>query len=168
MQTRTGSGNLKLENTPNWILHKGKRPINIHGSPFSITKDTPYTYEEAFEVWLSGIGSGLGFVLKPPFVGIDIDNCMTGRKETFGLSNMAYNVMKNLDSYTEVSYSGNGIHIIAEGEIDRALKTPKIEIYGKGRYFTVTGFVINGHEEVNKRQDRLDELVNSFRNEKKT
>src|SRR5699024_2621495 len=45
-----------------------------------------------------------------------------------------------MGSYSEISPSGNGIHIIAKGELPKGgRRKGKIEVYDSGRFFTVTG-----------------------------
>jgi putative DNA primase/helicase len=42
--------------------------------------------------------------------------------------------------YTELSPSRTGVHLIAAGSLSgQGLKTPCVEMYDSGRYFTVTG-----------------------------
>jgi primase-polymerase (primpol)-like protein len=44
------------------------------------------------------------------------------------------------EGYVEASPSGAGVHIILQGTIrGGAVKTPNIEMYDRGRYFTITG-----------------------------
>jgi Uncharacterized conserved protein len=93
--------------------------------------------------------SGIGFVFSEddPFVGIDLDSCVTDGDLTGG----AWKVVNQLDSYTEASPSGTGLHIIIEGFLTsdrnrtsdvKGLK--ELEIYEDGRYFTFTGRSLEG------------------------
>lgn len=89
---------------------------------------------------------GIGFVFNNDYVGVDLDHCVSdGIINPFGRG-----VLTKLKSYTEFSPSGTGLHIIAKGDIPRALKTDKIEIYNTGRYFTVTGRLVQGRRAINK------------------
>jgi len=87
---------------------------------------------------------GIGFMFDEddPFVGVDLDACVTDGDLTGG----AWDIVKRLDSYTEGSPSGTGLHIIIRGFITadrnrtsdvKGLK--ELEIYEDGRYFTFTG-----------------------------
>jgi putative DNA primase/helicase len=64
-----------------------------------------------------------------------------------------------LNSYTEVSPSGTGLHIfvLAEGaDIARHRKKDGfLEIYSEGRYFTVTGNAYGGVKPVSERSAEL-------------
>lgn len=77
---------------------------------------------------------GIGLVLQPPYVGIDIDKSVD------------LTIAKEFNSYTEYSPSKTGYHIIVKGEIPRAKGSGKdgIEIYTQGRWFTITGDKIPG------------------------
>tara|TARA_B100000700_G_scaffold331816_1_gene469541 strand:+ start:13979 stop:16234 length:2256 start_codon:yes stop_codon:yes gene_type:complete len=84
---------------------------------------------------------GFGFVLTEGdgFTCIDLDT-----KEDTPISQSASNhkLMEDLASYTEVSRSGNGLHIWLKGEIRGAIKTATIEVYSKERFIICTGNVI--------------------------
>ena len=71
-------------------------------------------------------------------VGIDLDTCRD--TETGQVNEFATSIVRELDSYSEVSPSGRGIHIILRGTLPHGWRrTPGIEVYDRGRYFTVTG-----------------------------
>ena len=80
---------------------------------------------------------GIGFVFQPPFVGFDGDKCI---KDGVVAHHVA-EIIKTLQTYTELSPSGKGVHAIGMGSIPRGrnLQSLGIEIYTKGRFFTVTG-----------------------------
>ena len=81
--------------------------------------------------------AGIGFMFQPPFVGIDIDRCVQDGR----LSEMAVDILKTMNCYAEYSPSGTGVHLIFKGTIKcaRRIAGMGLEIYSKGRFFTVTG-----------------------------
>jgi putative DNA primase/helicase len=93
-------------------------------------------------------GAGYVFSAEDQFVGLDFDNCFTDgilHPEVAAL-------VLALDSYTEVSPSGNGIKSIiraTKGDVTRC-RTSKtawsgeFECYDQDRYFTITGAHLNG------------------------
>jgi putative DNA primase/helicase len=90
---------------------------------------------------------GVGFVFcsGDPYVGIDLDNCVD--PETGGINVWARRIIEVLDSYTEYSPTGKGVHIIVKGRIPSALRRDDIEMYSTMRFFTITGHVIEvGHD----------------------
>jgi primase-polymerase (primpol)-like protein len=87
---------------------------------------------------------GIGFVFtgEDPYVGVDVDNCLAGGE----LHPAAARLVRALDSYTEVSPSGTGVHVIVRGKLapgrNRTSDTPwggSLEVYDRDRYFCITG-----------------------------
>jgi hypothetical protein len=74
--------------------------------------------------------------------GIDLDKCIINGK----LDPWANEIVTRAESYCEVSPSGTGIRIIARGKIDKTFKFDPagVEVYGTGRYLTITGNHIAG------------------------
>ena len=68
---------------------------------------------------------------------------------TDGTNNIVYEFIYGLNSYTELSQSGNGIHIICKGRLpEGARRKGKVEMYDKGRYFIMTGNSISEFDEI--------------------
>lgn len=125
------------------------------------------TFDEAIDgVHKHGL-DGVGFVFKDGdgYVGIDFDDCRT----TDGtLDPAAAAWLRWFPTYTEISPSGTGIHLICKGKLSKALTaTPlvlngsaKVEMYSKDRYFTFTG-----HSEKNLNpsdcQDSIQKLLSA-------
>jgi putative DNA primase/helicase len=88
---------------------------------------------------------GIGFVLTPhdPFVGIDLDHCRD--PQTGDIAAWARQIVDTFDSLTEITPSETGLRIwimthdglLPEGVNGR--RKGQVEIYGAGRFFTVTG-----------------------------
>ena len=69
--------------------------------------------------------------------GLDIDHCIDPNGT---LSDEAADIIETMDSYTEISPSGTGVHIIAYGQKpDGGCRKGNVEMYDAGRGFTVTG-----------------------------
>jgi putative DNA primase/helicase len=88
--------------------------------------------------------SDVGIVFTPDqtVLGIDIDHCLTDNKITHEEKNTIADLILEADTYTELSPSGEGLHLIFK--IDSALaltsnKKAPYEAYTSGRYFTFTG-----------------------------
>lgn len=84
-----------------------------------------------------GIGVMMG---RDKVLAIDIDHCIENGK----INDMAKDVIETVNSYTELSPSGNGIHILAYGEIPASKKYSDIEIYNEKRFITLTGHTYEG------------------------
>jgi primase-polymerase (primpol)-like protein len=83
---------------------------------------------------------GLGFVFTDddPIVGVDLDDCRI--PETGTTREWATDIIDRLDSFTEISPSGTGYHILVEGSLpDGRNRNGDIELYETARFFTVTG-----------------------------
>ena len=103
---------------------------------------------------------GIGYVFSgdDPYAGVDLDACRD--PETGRLDQHAAAVVLALDSYTEASPSGRGVHIIIQASVPgERRRIGNVEMYDRLRFFTVTGEQIHGEVGVIKpRQAELDEL----------
>ena len=87
---------------------------------------------------------GVGVLLGDGLCGIDIDHCRD--PATGALSDMAVQIIARMDSYTEASPSGTGVHILFTGTKPAGpcrKSSIGLEMYDGGRYFTVTGNALN-------------------------
>ncbi|EAC6446954.1 DNA primase [Listeria monocytogenes] len=95
---------------------------------------------------------GLGFYFKAPYFGVDIDN-IADEIEDYLLGdqeNIVAEFIHTLASYTEYSVSGTGIHIISKGKFpDGGRRKNNVEMYNDGRFFVMTGNVINNFTKIN-------------------
>ena len=101
----------------------------------------------AVERW-SVTGIGFVFAGSDPYTGIDIDNCRN--PETSQIAEWVREIIRELNSYTEVSPSGTGVHIIIRGNLPPgkgnqvAHYDGKVEMFSRARYFTITGIHVDG------------------------
>jgi hypothetical protein len=114
-----------------------KIPLNPKtGHPASTTDPSTWgTFEEATK---SRFGSGLGFVFtrETEIVGIDLDHVITD-----GVIDLwAQEIIREMNSYTELSPSLTGIHIYFSGILpEKGRRKGQFECYSHARFFTVTG-----------------------------
>ena len=114
------------------------------GKASSTNPGTWAGYSEAVAAYKERGYDGIGFVFtkEDEFVGVDLDHC---RNEKGDLEDWAQEIVDELDSYTEVSPSGTGVHILLRATLpDGRNRKGPIEIYGHGRYFTVSGQHLEG------------------------
>jgi putative DNA primase/helicase len=101
------------------------------------------TFEEALAAYERGepLYDGIGFVFcsADPFVGVDLDDCRD--PESGEVAPWAQNIIDRVqEGYVEISPSSEGVHIIVEGSVrDGGMRKGKVEMYGRGRFFTITG-----------------------------
>jgi primase-polymerase (primpol)-like protein len=81
---------------------------------------------------------GIGFVLGGGWVGVDVDHDV----EAGVLGPTAAAVVARLGGYAELSPSSTGVHVLLRGDlpVGKGRKRGKVEMYGEGRFFTVTGW----------------------------
>jgi putative DNA primase/helicase len=98
------------------------------------------SFEEALKAYEHDDYDGVGFVFSSgdPYTGIDLDDCVDERSD---IAPWALEIVRELDSYTELSATGTGLHIIVRGKVPNRRKG-KIEVYSTERFFTVTGHLV--------------------------
>jgi primase-polymerase (primpol)-like protein len=150
-----------------WKLIKrkqDKKPTKIPYNPAtgtnaSTTDPTTWgTIDQALDRLSQGGYDGIGFVFAEddPYTGIDLDQAL--HAETGELEAWARPIVDRFASYTEISPSKTGLHIIIRGMVpdgqghkvslrktplwvDSAHPDAAIEMYSAGRFFTMTGGV---------------------------
>lgn len=159
-----------------------KPPMNPNVPEFPLRKkrmadvNIPATwapYEATVAAWIaSKTYKGIGFVLtaQDPFCAIDLDHCID--PTTGNIAPWARRILKLLNSYSEVSALGSGIHIFVRASLLRtaqalgitdpnAIKHKKgdVEIYDQERYLTWSNKHLKGTPEtIEERQDQINEL----------
>lgn len=156
----------------NWVCWRWKPsksrwtkvPINARTGNLasSISSSTWSTYEEACQGCQRFNLPGIGFVFSEhdPYAGVDLDGCYdpkTGKIEPW-----AEEIIRGLNSYTEVSPSGLGLKVFVRGRLPGARRREgQIEMYDWGRFFTVTGAHLTTTPSAI--QDRPEQLASLYR-----
>lgn len=164
-----------LQDRPQWVAWKREsrdgKPTKI---PYNPNKPKSRAKSNDASTWstfqtakaLEGFdGIGFMFSADDPYCGIDLDHCRD--PESGEWTNWADKILRRFASYTEISPSGDGLHIIIEGTLPdgRGRATPdgcdeNIECYDRLRYFCFTGNHLAGTPNtVEPRQDLLDALI---------
>ncbi|HEY7063171.1 MAG TPA: AAA family ATPase [Chloroflexota bacterium] len=168
----------ELRERSNWVTWRrearasskpAKRPYDPKTDlPADVTNSNSFgTFEQATQSCKAPDCAGIGYGFSPddPYTGIDLDHCRN--PITGAIAPEAQAIVDKLDSYTEVSPSGDGLHTIVQGRLlDGSRNRPapwangKIELYDQSRYFTVTGDHLPGTPTtIEPRQDQLTALV---------
>lgn len=139
-----------------------KVPYRPNGHHADVTAPNTWnSFDACVGALQTGTFSGIGFVFaKGPvsYAGVDLDKCrdpQTGVTEPW-----AREIIQELSSYTEVSQSGSGWHIIVKDcalSVDGGRKR-RVEMYCSGRYFCMTGDRAVGCNEI-----RSISLANLYR-----
>lgn len=133
----------------------------------SVTSPAHYMDFETACSWARQVGGYVGYVLheQDPYTCIDLDvkdsdNC-PGHPEQWtdqATLNRYWAIVQGLQSYTELSRSGKGIHIWVRGKIGVGRRHKGIEIYSQERFIICTGNVLLDLPIVD-RQEMLDQFV---------
>jgi putative DNA primase/helicase len=171
----------EMQAIPQWVCWYVKRegtrstkpPINPHVSPARPLEErlasptnarTWGTYSQALRMSRYYAGIGFMFSERDPYCGVDLDKCRN--VETGEIATWAMNVVSLFGSYTEISPSGTGLHIIIKanllttiehlGRSDIHHKQGHFEVYDARRYFTWSGTPLPGTpQSIEARQDEL-------------
>lgn len=141
----------ELKKVANWCVYKiekvnGKQrklPINAKtgGNAQSNNPSTWCDYETALGA-VGKYGEGLGFFFSPPYFGVDIDGVREAVEDfkSGQKNNIVGEFIHALNSYSETSVSGGGLHIICKGTLpEGGRRRGNVEMYSEGRYFIMTG-----------------------------
>ena len=130
--------------------------------PASSTNPATWSsFEDALWAVKKGYYDYIGFVFNDNgIVGIDIDDALS----SFGASNLAQEIMGKCCSYTEVSKSGNGLHIFVKGDIPFKGKNnlDGLEMYKTARFFIMTGDMIAPWTHIEENQKALNDIVEKY------
>lgn len=135
----------ELKALKNWVCwravpdaksHSGvsKRPVNPVTGALAKSNDPATWCDFDTAVSASSDYAGIGFMFEGSgFFGVDLDDLALD-------SDMVTEFLSTLRSYAEVSYSGNGVHIICRGKLPPGgRRRGGIEMYDSGRFFVMTG-----------------------------
>lgn len=160
----------ELRELKQWVCRKGKMPLqpcNPQVGADSTNPDHWTDYTAAALAAMDNALDGVSFAFaQNGLVGIDLDECRD--PENGAIQPWASLIIESLDSYTEESISGRGVHVIARGTKpgDRC-KTElqggtKVEMYDRARFFVMTGKVIGERRTLEDRQEQIEQLYNEW------
>jgi putative DNA primase/helicase len=176
LRERFASGVLsELQPLPQWVVWKGeledgkrkKVPYNpqyyqLHARASVKIPKSWGSLPEALTALESGNYSGLGFMITPPLVFVDLDHSFDRTTKTI-TDPQAEEIVHSLHSYTEVSPSGTGLHVLAYGSLPGKNIHTGIEIYGQDRFTTITTNHLAGTPTtIELRQDAIASLYSRF------
>lgn len=159
----------ELRNVRQWHCWKNvngtKIPVQADGSAAKSNDPTTWTdFETAVDA--SQFHSGLAFEISEPWTGIDLDDCL----DENGIKPWCLEILCRFDGigFAEVSPSGNGIKILTCGRKPAGSRSQKkfdeggIECYDNRRFWTITGDLYNGQDEIGDGQDAINWLCEKF------
>lgn len=170
---------------PNWCVWKytevngrlTKIPFNPTTGEKARSNDpnTWVDFNAARDAYKDQKVDGVGFFFEEPYVGIDLDD-VEDEIHRFQRGDHTDNIVSEFHeafkSYSEISPSGTGIHIIVKGNIPgERRRKGGVEIYEKGRFFTMTGHTLGKYYSItpasqNTMQRIYDKYLKSNNNTK--
>ena len=138
----------ELRALPRWMRHKAKRPLTVAGRAGSSTDASTWSTYAA--VRSSTAGDGFGFTLNGDGItGLDLDHCV----DDGVISPAARSILRRLpDTYAELSPSGHGVRLFCRADVAKGRRLTShgvgLEVYGTGRFLTVTGNRLPGRPSV--------------------
>jgi putative DNA primase/helicase len=147
----------ELQALPQWVAWKyvpdpdrpkpKKIPVCPHtGDNASVTDRATWgTPTQALDRCARDHLAGIGFVLtsEDPFVGIDLDNCRN--PDTGLIEDWAAKIVVAMRTYTEISPSGTGLHLLLKGTLPPGgRRRGGVEMYDTARFLTITGDHLEG------------------------
>lgn len=123
-----------------------------------IDPTTWLSFEAAYSLYERGGFDGIGFVFSPddPYCGIDLDpELPESDRQT---------ILQRFGSYTELSPSGHGQHIIVKAKLPGGgRKKGPLEVYAQARYFTMTGRrLLACPDTIEEQQETVEWLLASY------
>jgi primase-polymerase (primpol)-like protein len=143
-----------------------KVPINPETEEYAKSNEskTWTDFDTADETARSSDDYGLGFVFThdDPFVGVDLDDVRDPK--TGAVDEDARFIIEQINSYTELSPSDTGYHIIAKGSLPPGRKRHGgVEMYEHGRFFTMSANHVDGSpQEAEPRTQQLRLIHEEF------
>ena len=165
----------EITSLPQWVCTRGDSKVPMKAfeneAASSTNPQTWATFDTAEEAVSRGFYDYCGFVFADNgIVGIDIDE---GWDEDGFPSPLACNIIRACGSYTELSKSGRGFHILLRGTLPFKGKNnlAGVEIYKSARYFIMTGDTFL-YRSIEENQEAIDFVVETYfhetRQEKET
>ena len=152
----------ELKKSPVWLAsNPDKKPVSaITGNIARWSDPKELTTFEDVERFISGRDGFLpAFIIYKAhqLVFIDLDHCYQSDQ----LTPLAQQLLTHTgNSFAEKSRSGNGLHILIQGEMPIAgIKTHDIEIYSDKKVVTLTFDYLDGRKELEKHQALIDQFI---------
>jgi|SRR5215211_2450155 len=148
-----------------WVCCDTEKVPMIAGEVYGASSTNPATWRTYEEVVAAVRGrprryAGVGRVIvhEDPYVGIDVDDVRD--PATGEIPPAALALLRRLDSYSEVSPSGKGVKVWLRARLERSYVKPGLEVYQRGRYFTLTGQLLPQYPAtIEERQEEVEELI---------
>ena len=160
-----------------WVCANENSKVPMQATrPYAASSTDPSTwasFEDALWAVEHGYYDYIGFVFNDNgIVGVDLDDAVY-TLELSGLngiiparyaSGIAANILSLCDTYTEVSKSGTGLHILLKGDIPFKGKNNLngVEMYKSARFFIMTGDAFIDCCHIEENQAAIDTIIEKY------
>ena len=158
----------ELKSLPQWVCYQNqwnerkqknskipKNPATGYGAKAN-DPATWATYSEAVAAARRFQFDGVGFEFAAGYMGIDLDNVIGADGK---INAVAAEIVATIDSYTEYSPSGKGLHILCKCPGAKPIGSRNdaigLEMYNNGRFFTVTGKPYGAAKPIQERTEQV-------------
>ena len=124
------------------------------------------SFENAVRCVSMGVAQGIGYEFNGHGIyGVDLDNVIDVHEV---ITPQAREIVDALASYTEISPSGKGLHIFVTADVNAVNITRHrkqsgfVEIYTNARYFTMTGNIYCGFNQISDRPAELQQIHDRY------
>lgn len=165
----------EIESLPQWVCYQNqwnerkqknskipKNPATGYGAKAN-DPATWATYAEAAAAARRFNFDGVGFEFAAGYMGIDLDNVIGADGK---INAVAAEIIATIDSYTEYSPSGKGLHILCKckgaNPIGSRNDAIGLEMYNNGRFFTVTGKPYGAAKPIQERAAQVEEVYMKY------
>ena len=168
-----------LKNDKKWVCSRSTRKMPLRADMLLMASSAPigyFSYEDVcasvsdrstwctFEQALYNVEhrvcSHVGYVFDGNgIIGIDLDHCF----EHGVLREEAMTIINRVGSYTEISKSGEGIHILVRGRLPFKGSNNRcgVEVYSSNRFFILTGNTVL-YKDVIENQEAINWLIENY------
>ncbi len=166
-----------------WVLYRiennVKKPYQINNTlAKSNDPSTWYFLNEVIKAYETGKFDGIGLMFNGEIGGIDLDHCIRPDNTVEPWAVFLINKIKKITNdnfYAEISPSKQGLHIIffidqlskdTTYDIGGTEEHKHVEFHFRGRYFTYTGNVFEGHNTISElKHFDINEIIGEFESE---
>ena len=168
----------ELKRLKQWVCADGNTKVPMQALGFRTASSTDPSTWSSFEDAVMSVNLGfhdyIGFVFNDNgIVGIDLDDAVTtldlvsladGITSIHSTSDLASTILSLCDTYTEISKSGTGLHILLKGDIPFKGKNNLngVEMYKTARFFIMTGDMYTNSRSIEENQEALDTIVAKY------
>ncbi|MBK8815910.1 MAG: hypothetical protein IPN42_10580 [Methylococcaceae bacterium] len=168
---------LELQNRTQWVIAgKDKIPLSANGKKADVTNSSTWCDFNTACLLAQNSNLNIGYVLSidDPYTCIDLDVIDEETQISKGQPinpakwttqedlNRYREIVEVLDSYSEKSLSGKGLHIWVKGKIGSGMRRDGVEVYSQERFIICTG---NGltNSTIHDRQEILNRMQSQMR-----